>query len=351
VEEWKNSDDRNQWKLEKITGHLARFAQDATGTHFMQSCLDDASASQIVAVYDELTSSMSTLILHNTGNWTIKKLVETLQANQLESFFQDHVHGKVNSLSYHVHGARVLKAALIRAAKLRTKELVSSAIHVLQDLSTDLSRTMCHESATHIFQRSFNVLMDDVDRSFIINKIITTSGEDIVRIGTHTFGSRALQCVIGTCAEKVGSALLAVAPTLALSAAGNFVLQSMLQNGTAEIRKKLVSCATFNLGQFSCNKHASHFVERCIDMVSEEELALMVSTMLTLVNGVPIMVGMCNNSYANFVVGSIVARLQHTGQASLKEALHNIMKMWEQQMRATNVGDKTFCQSLAALSK
>merc|ERR1711865_13059 len=80
-------------------------------------------------------------------------------------------------------------------------------------------------------------------------------------------------------------------------------------------------------------------------------LTFMVSTMLTLVNGVPIMVGMCNNSYANFVVGSIVARLQHTGQASLKEALSNIMKMWEQQMRATNIGDKTYCQSLAALSK
>ena len=352
VEAWKNSDDRNLWKLERIAGHLARFAQDATGTHFMQSCFDDASASQIVVVYQELaSSSMSTLVLHPTGNWTIKKLVETLQAHELELFFQHYVHGKVNLLSYHVHGARVLKAALIRAAKLRTRKLVSSAIHILNDLSTDLARAMCHESATHIFQRSFNVLIDDVDRSVIVKKITATSSEDVVRIGTHTFGSRALQCVIGTCAQEVGSALLSVAPSLALSAAGNFVLQSMLQNGTAGIRRNLVSCATFHLGQFSCNKHASHFVERCIDMASEEELTFMVSTMLTMVNGVPIMVGMCNNSYANFVVGSIVARLQHTGQASLKEALSNIMKMWEQQMRTTNIGDKTYCQSLAALSK
>merc|ERR1719506_514034 len=33
VEAWKNSDDRNLWKLERIAGHLAQFAQDATGTH------------------------------------------------------------------------------------------------------------------------------------------------------------------------------------------------------------------------------------------------------------------------------------------------------------------------------
>merc|ERR1712195_15884 len=364
VEAWKNSDDRNHWKLERIAGHLARFAQDATGTHFMQSRLDDASASQIVAVYQELaSSSMSTLVLHPTGNWTIKKLVETLQAHELELFFQHHVHGKVNSLSYHVHGARVLKAALIRAAKLRTSKLVSSAVHILNDLSTDLARAMCHESATHIFQRSFNVLIDDVDRSVIVNKITATSGEDIVRIGTHTFGSRALQCVIGTCAQEVGSALLSVAPSLALSAAGNFVLQSMLQNGTAGIRKNLVSCATFHLGQFSCNKHASHFVERCIDMASEEELTRMVHTMSSPpplstsgISGIntampPIMVQMCNNNYANFVLGSIVARLQHTGQLELKSTLISIMKIWEPQMRATNVGDKTFSQNLAALAK
>lgn len=261
-------------------------------------------------------------------------------------------------MSYHVHGARVLKAALIRAASFRTDRLVEMANTILDDLGTDMVRAMCHESATHIFQRAFNVLNNDyLKRTAIVQKIVLC---DLARIGTHTFGSRALQCVIGKASKEMARGVLKVAATLAQSAAGNFVLQSMLQNGDGEVRKDLVGCSTYHLGQFACNKHASHFVERCIDMASEEELTRMVHTMSSppplSTSGIntampPIMVQMCNNNYANFVLGSIVARLQHTGQLELKSTLISIMKIWEPQMRATNVGDKTFSQSLAALAK
>jgi hypothetical protein len=105
-----------------------------------------------------------------------------------------------------------------------------------------------------------------------------------------------------------------------------------------------------------------HFVERCIDMASEEELTMMVNAMSSPPPGsstaaaaaaaaAPVMVMMCNNNYGNFVVGSIVSRLQHTGQNGLKIKLSKIMESWEQQMRATNVGDKTYNQSMAALMK
>merc|ERR1712166_570206 len=293
------------------------------------------------------------------GNWSVKKLVELLSANELEHFFQTHIVGRVNSLAYHVHGARVLKAALIRASSLKTVVLVNVALTILNDLSSDLVRAMCHESATHIFQRSFNVLSSSTQRAAIVDKLMSCSS-DLQRIGTHTYGSRALQCVIGTSAQMMAPSILKVAPALAQSAAGNFVLQSMLQNGNSTTRKKLVQTSTVHLGQFACNKHASHFVERCIDMASGEELTSMVNTMSSpppsstggpRLSNVPVMVMMCNNNYANFVVGSIVARLQHTGQNELKMELRCIMEMWEQPMRATNVGDKTFLQSMTALGK
>jgi len=369
VEQWKNAEDRQHWTISRIFGNLAKFAQDSTGTHFVQTCMDDASESQIVRAYEELSSSMSSLLHHNTANWSVKKLVELLRPRELEEFLQQHVVGKVNSMAYHVHGARVVKAALIRAASFRTAPLVDIANDILNDLGVDMVRAMCHESATHIFQRAFNVLGDVPEsRAKIVKKIVQC---DLTRIGTHTFGSRALQCVISMSASDMAPAVLIVAPVLAQSAAGNFVLQSMLQNGDAAVRKDLVAVSTYHLGEFSCNKHASHFVERCIDMASEEELTKMVQTMssplpteMTIVSSTtattattkmaiaqPIMVMMCNNSYANFVVGSIVARLQHTGQATLKSTLAGIMQMWEPQMRASNVGDKTYSQSVTALAK
>jgi hypothetical protein len=213
----------------------------------------------------------------------------------------------------------VLKAALRRAAELKTDVLTKIALMILNDLSTDLVRAMCHESATHIFQRAFNVLTTTEQRKKIVSKIIDcgeNNSGDLQRIGTHTYGSRALQCLIGTCSEFMAPTILKVAPSLAQSAAGNFVLQSMLQNGNSKTRKNLVQTATFHLGQFSCNKHASHFVERCIDMASEDELKLMVATMSspppsssTPTVAPPVMVMMCNNNYANFVMGSIVSRL------------------------------------------
>ena len=81
------------------------------------------------------------------------------------------------------------------------------------------------------------------------------------RVGKHTFGSRALQCVLTECAsgkaeviggnvneqshtlnvsncrslELIADAVLNVVPALAQSY-GNFVLQSILQNGTGDHR-------------------------------------------------------------------------------------------------------------------
>jgi hypothetical protein len=253
----------------------------------------------------------------------------------------------------------VLKAALIRAAELKTETLINVALVLLTDLSTDLVRAMCHESATHIFQRAFNVLTTNEQREKIVSKIIEcgeNNSGDLQRIGTHTYGSRALQCLIGTCSELLAPTVLKVAPSLAQSAAGNFVLQSMLQNGNSKTRKNLVQAATFHLGQFACNKHASHFVERCIDMASEDELKKMVTTMSLPPPSLPptsppVMVVMCNNNYANFVMGSIVSRLCRWNDFLQKEQLSLIMQSWEPQMRATNVGDKTYSQSMAALGK
>jgi hypothetical protein len=369
LENWKNSENRKAWALAHIVGHLKEFAQDTAGTHFLQSCLDESkkmsNSQEIINVYIELDPSMSGLLLHNTGNWSVKKLVELLPAHELEGFFKNHIIGKVNSLAYHVHGARVLKAALIHAAELKTCTLKTFALNILDDLSSDLVRAMCHESATHIFQRSFNVLNTYDERKLIVEKLILcgqNNSGDLQRIGTHTYGSRALQCLIGTCAELMASTILQLVPSLAQSAAGNFVLQSMLQNGNSKTRMNLVKASTYHLGQFACNKHASHFVERCIDMASEEELTMMVNAMSSPPPGsstaaaaaaaaAPVMVMMCNNNYGNFVVGSIVSRLQHTGQNGLKIKLSKIMESWEQQMRATNVGDKTYNQSMAALMK
>ena len=363
LEQWKLSENRKQWSLNDVMGNTTAFAQDTTGTHFLQACLDEAkqgaNGAEIINVYDELTANMSTLILHNTGNWSVKKLVEVVGADQLEHFFHNHIVGRTPTLAYHVHGARVLKAALIRAAELKTETLINVALVLLTDLSTDLVRAMCHESATHIFQRAFNVLTTNEQREKIVSKIIEcgeNNSGDLQRIGTHTYGSRALQCLIGTCSELLAPTVLKVAPSLAQSAAGNFVLQSMLQNGNSKTRKNLVQAATFHLGQFACNKHASHFVERCIDMASEDELKKMVTTMSLPPPSLPptsppVMVVMCNNNYANFVMGSIVSRLCRWNDFLQKEQLSLIMQSWEPQMRATNVGDKTYSQSMAALGK
>ena len=65
----------------------------------------------------------------------------------------------------------------------------------------------------------------------------------------------------------------------------------------------------------------------------------------------PVMVVMCNNNYANFVMGSIVSRLCRWNDFLQKEQLSLIMQSWEPQMRATNVGDKTYSQSQSALGK
>merc|ERR1711871_270144 len=191
------------------------------------------------------------------------------------------------------------------------------------------------------------------------------------RVGKHTFGSRALQCVLAECAsdkakmananvngdrqsnmaslpscrslELMADAVLNVVSALAQSAAGNFVLQSILQNGTSEHRVRLVREATQDLVCFACNKHASHFVERCVAMASDEELSQMVSKLLqgshaTPPVSMPALVGMMNNSFANFVVTTLIGRVASSRCNGANE-LRNIMATFESNMRGTKIGE------------
>merc|ERR1711865_822745 len=39
VDQWKNSEDRQHWTMSRLFGFLSKFAQDSTGTHFLQTCM------------------------------------------------------------------------------------------------------------------------------------------------------------------------------------------------------------------------------------------------------------------------------------------------------------------------
>ena len=131
------------------------------------------------------------------------------------------------------------------------------------------------------------------------------------------------------------------------------MLQSILQNGTGDHRIRLVREATHNLVRFACNKHASHFVERCVAMASDEELTEMVTKLLqgsqaTPPASTPALVGMMNNSFANFVVTTLIGRVASSRCSGANE-LRNTMTAFESKMRATKIGERTWTQSMRLL--
>jgi hypothetical protein len=432
IERWSLSDNREDWSFEDVRGHLVAFATDSAGTHFLQKLFDIGTDHDIRATFREFDESIPMLLTHKCGNWTLKKLVSVASAAELSTFVEDHVLGSTTSLSYHVNSARVLKSAMIQARSLRqamlssrhggstsgpdVARLVSAAMSILHELSSDLGRAMCHENATHIFQRAFMVLDADVVRMAVVEKIVRL---DMHRVGKHTFGSRALQCVLTECAsgkaemvqdhgkdngngrkqrqrggnkgstssssssssssltttsifsssshsaglsqskdtssalELIADAVLDVVPSLAQSAAGNFVLQSILQNGTGEHRVRLVHEATQDLVRFACNKHASHFVERCVAMASDEELSEMVRKLVlgspaTPPTSLPALVGMMNNSFANFVVTTLIGRVASSGCDGASE-LRSVLTTYEANMRGSKIGERTWTQAMRIL--
>lgn len=402
-----------------MRGHMVAFATDSAGTHFLQKLFDAASDHAIRATFREFDESIPMLLTHKCGNWTLKKLVSVASAAELSSFIEDHILGNTTSLSYHVNSARVLKSAMIQARSLRQSmtssghgggvpspgvaRLVSASMSILYELSSDLGRAMCHENATHIFQRAFMVLDTDHSRRAVVEKIVCL---DMHRLGKHTFGSRALQCVLTECAsgktdnshchgqgnnggqgkrhagsiqnnikahfssslssistksaglpksngtlsalELIADAVLDVLPSLAQSAAGNFVLQSILQNGTGEHRVRLVRGATQDLVRFACNKHASHFVERCVAMASDEELSEMVRKLLTGSEAKNDLVCMMNNSFGNFVVTTLIGRVASSGCDGASE-LRSVLAEYEANMRGSKIGERTWTQAMRIL--
>jgi pumilio RNA-binding family len=150
----------------------------------------------------------------------------------------------VVGLSLNKLGTRVVQEALDHAATEHRSALIEGFRGHVMQLVDDFH-------GNHVLQKSL-VVMSGASKTFkFIVEELATSGEDWLWLMKHKFGCRVAQRIVEHCTDEarqpIVDAIFANAGQCVTDDYANYVLQSILQHGTADQRYQIV-CALVYLG-------------------------------------------------------------------------------------------------------
>lgn len=189
------------------------------------------------------------------GNFVVQKLLERGTDEQKKALADCFVN-EVESVSRHKYGCRVIQKAL---QVLPTEDKLKFA----RELDGHVYKCVEHMHANHVIQKWVENL--PYHSGFIIDSLTPTAEG----VATHAFGCRVLQRLLEHCPnpqlQGLLGRLLACVPMLARDPHGNYVVQSILENGHVGEVHRVIDAVSNDVLWFALDKVASNVVEKCLE--------------------------------------------------------------------------------------
>jgi pumilio RNA-binding family len=243
--------------IKDLKADLLEFAQDQSGSKYLQSKLDEASPEERQEVLSIISQHAPTLANDAFGNFVIQKFFDIGTADQKKALLEDLL-PKVLTLSTDQHGCRVVQKAITSVPRW-------DQVRIAERLQENVIGCIESMHGNHVIQKCIQEMPPE-SVSFII-KAVQDNAE---KMASHIYGCRVVQRLLEHCAstllETLLNQILKNIATLAQCPYGNYVVQHMLEHGRLEDKKQIIDVVITNIVDFSKHKCSSNVVEKALEI-------------------------------------------------------------------------------------
>ncbi|KXZ52645.1 hypothetical protein GPECTOR_9g690 [Gonium pectorale] len=272
LDEFKANKTGRKYELREILGHVYEFSLDQHGSRFIQQKLETVSPEDLDAAFTEVLPRILHLMTDVFGNYVVQKFLEHGMPEH-HARLAKALHGHVLQLSLQMYGCRVVQKALEVFNEEQQVELIS-------ELDGHIMRCVRDQNGNHVIQKCIECVPNARITGVLDNFLMC-----VVPLSTHPFGCRIIQRILENVRDArrrtaVMADILGAAVQLTQDQYGNYVIQHVLERGTAEERSSIAGSLAANVVQLSMHKFASNVIEKCLTYGSTADRDLLVNRML-----------------------------------------------------------------------
>ncbi|CAL2050171.1 unnamed protein product [Caenorhabditis brenneri] len=299
-----------------IRNNVIEFAKDQHGSRFIQQKLERASSRDKAAIFTPVLEHAEELMTDVFGNYVIQKFFEygnNDQRNQLVAT----IRGNVMKLALQMYGCRVIQKALEYVEEKYQHE-------ILGEMEGQVLKCVKDQNGNHVIQKVIERVEPD-RLQFIIDAFTKNNSDNVYTLSVHPYGCRVIQRVLEYCNDEqkqpVLDALNLHLKQLVLDQYGNYVIQHVIEHGSAKDKEQIVKdVINDDLLKFAQHKFASNVIEKCLSFGSQEDRNLIIDKVCGDPNDAsPPLLLMMKDPFANYVVQKMldVADPQHRKKITL----------------------------------
>ncbi|MES1909226.1 MAG: hypothetical protein MHM6MM_002001 [Cercozoa sp. M6MM] len=268
-------ENRSDLTLQDVSNEsvFTALAMRQKGSRLLQALLDEASPREIERIIDSLSEHQVRQVSCDMfGNHVVQRLVQTDEC--AVKVLAKIGATKTLTLMRHACGCRVLQHLL------RHEHVQPTIVEVMKGRVPTL---VSHRHAHHVVQQALRLCSMPLV-AFVCDELFVKG--DTHSWCTHDFGCRVVQRVVERHADwketgaRLISQLVALAPSLASDAFGNYVLQHLLQQGTAFADRVAKALLRADAGVLCRDRHASNVAEQCLIRCSSGTRSAMIEKLV-----------------------------------------------------------------------
>ncbi|KAK7002003.1 armadillo-type protein [Favolaschia claudopus] len=245
------------WKLKDIAGHITEFSGDRIGSRFIQTQMETASLEELKGVFHEIVPySTLQLIQDIYGNHVIQKLFEYGTQNQTDAML-GMMEKHVFQLACHSYASFVVRKAVACGSPAQQSRIIT---HLKPHIMACVRHAIGHE----VIQ---SLLRNLAPEALSFASIFTA---EALRLASHPFGSRVLQCCFENLPNRQRSPLIEEVLNrghlreLFLTQFGSYTIQWILEEGYPEEKGRVVAELRGRFLDMAKHKFASHICEKAL---------------------------------------------------------------------------------------
>jgi hypothetical protein len=291
--------------LQVFVGRFLELATEQSGCRFLQQRIAIEGQAGAALVLQELLLQLNVLMVDAFGNYLYQLLVQHINAEQRLDMLE-RVRANLLRASLNIHGTRSVQKHIEFGGKAaREREII------VQELGGHVSQLARDTNGNHVVQR---MLQSISQHDFIINAVI----DDLIVVTRHRHGCSVVQRCIDAANPTQRSSLmekiLANAVALCQDPFANYVVQYVMDAGTAGERHRLVCQIRGRVLLLSKHKCSSNVVEKAL-VLSAASMPDLFNDLLN--EALPLIPELLNDSFGNFVCQRLIETCRSDVQARI----------------------------------
>lgn len=312
---------QNKLSIDDFRGKIVSLAKDQRGSKMLQDLIDSASRESIDGIFMEVIGEVGELMKDSSAKSVVEKLLKLIseeQTTQLVLMITRN-QNSLASICVDTYGTRLVQTLLER---LTSQQQISIFMAALSPLALELTK---ETNGSHVIIHCLKNFSDE-DNKYLLNQV----ADHCFSIATDKSGCCVLKYCVeyssGETRERMVDEIIANALHLAEHPYGNYVVQNLLGLKVPEITHKLLRQLEGSYAALSCNKYASHFVEKCLKEFGDQYATKIITELLNSQNASMLIF----DPYGNYVIQSALTVSENLGEvhtALLRLILQNVPLM------------------------